>query len=226
VRAHGRHVLFAAALTIAGALTGRALTWADPDHFYALVDEAYANGRGPGSSTADLHAVLYDRGTGLGMLTAFATFLFTHNARVGMLCASLGFAGAVPTMLLLFSNGVILGAFSALYEQRGMGLELWAWMLPHGVTELLAVILCGAAGLAIGEAVLFPGRHTRMANLALHGRRAGEVVIGSVMLFCIAGAIEGVFRQVVHDFWIRWSVAAATALFWAFYFTRAGRDAT
>jgi uncharacterized membrane protein SpoIIM required for sporulation len=141
-----------------------------------------------------------------------------------MLCASLGFAGAVPTLLLLFGNGVILGAFSALYEERGLGLELWAWLLPHGVTELLAVALCGAAGLAIGEAMLFPGRHTRLANLAQHGRRAGEIVIGCVLMFLIAGAIEGVFRQVVHDIWIRWTVAAASALFWAIYFTQAGRE--
>jgi uncharacterized membrane protein SpoIIM required for sporulation len=209
---------------VAGALTGRALTWADPDHFYSLVDEGYAGGRGPGSSTDDLRAVLYKHGDGAGMLTTFATFLFTHNAGVGMLCASLGFAGAVPTLLLLFGNGVILGAFSALYEQRGLGLELWAWLLPHGVTELLAVTLCGAAGLAIGESVLFPGRHTRLANLALQGRGAGVIVIGCVLLFLIAGLIEGIFRQVVHDFWIRWLVAVATALFWAVYFTRSGRE--
>ena len=226
VRAFHRHVVLAAALMAIGVVTGRGLTLADPDHFYALVDEEMAGGRSPAASTDDLREVLYSKKDAVGALSVFATFLFTHNARVGILCAALGFAAAVPTLLLLFYNGVTLGAFSALYETRGLGLELWAWILPHGVTELLAIVLCAAAGLAMGESVLFPGRHARLANLALQGRRAGELVVGSVLLFLVAGLIEGLFRQLVHDILVRWALAAATAVFWAVYFRSAGREET
>jgi uncharacterized membrane protein SpoIIM required for sporulation len=225
VRALSRPVILAGLLTVLGALAGRALTLADADRFYAFVDEAYAQGRGPAASTEDLRAVLYhgDDREG-GALAAFATFLFTHNARVGILCAAMGFAAAVPSLLLIFDNGIILGAFSALYEQRGLGFELWGWLLPHGVTELLAVVLCGGAGIAMGEAVLFPGRHTRLRNLALCGREAGAIVIGSILMFLVAGLIEGIFRQVVHDVIARYLVALSTAVFWAFYFLVSGRE--
>jgi uncharacterized membrane protein SpoIIM required for sporulation len=150
-------------------------------------------------------------------------YLFTHNARVGMLCAALGFAAGVPVMLLLFTNGLLLGAFAALYQDRGLGIEFWAWILPHGVTELLAVVLCGAAGLAVGESLLFPGRHTRLVNLGRRGREAGVVVLGAVLMLLLAGLVEGIFRQTVHDVFVRLSVALLSAVWWTLYFTGAGR---
>lgn len=223
VRTLRRHLALSAALLMLGTLTGLGLTATDPNRFYALVDEDYAQGRTPASTTGELREVLYDDKHPADLLGAFAMYLFTHNARVGMLCAALGFAAGVPVMLLLFSNGLLLGAFAALYQERGLGIEFWAWILPHGVTELLAVVLCGAAGLAVGESLLFPGRHTRLHNLGLRGREAGVVVLGAVLMLLLAGLVEGVFRQTVHDVVLRLSVAVLTAGFWTVYFTRVGR---
>ena len=59
VRAHAPHVALAAALLLLGAVTGFALTARDPERFYAFVDPAYAQGRGPTSSTESLREVLY-----------------------------------------------------------------------------------------------------------------------------------------------------------------------
>ena len=87
-------------------------------------------------------------------------------------------------------------------------------------------MLCGAAGLAVGESLLFPGRHTRLHNLGLRGREAGVVVLGAVLMLLLAGLVEGVFRQTVHDVALRLSVAMLSALFWAVYFTRVGRETT
>jgi len=226
VRRLRRHLALAAALLLLGTLTGLGLTTTDPNHYYALVDEDYAQGRTPASTTEELRQVLYDDKHPVDLLGAFAMYLFTHNAKVGMMCAAFGFAAGVPVMLLLFSNGLILGAFAALYQERGLGLDFWAWILPHGVTELLAVLLCGAAGLAVGESLLFPGRHTRLANLGRRGREAGVVVLGAVLMLLLAGLVEGIFRQTVHNVPMRLSVAALSALFWAVYFTTVGRPET
>jgi uncharacterized membrane protein SpoIIM required for sporulation len=223
VRALRSHVALSAALLLLGTVTGLGLTATDPNRFYALVDEDYAQGRTPASTTDELRQVLYDDKQPADLLGAFAMYLFTHNARVGMLCAALGFAAGVPVMLLLFTNGLLLGAFAALYQDRGLGIEFWAWILPHGVTELLAVVLCGAAGLAVGESLLFPGRHTRLVNLGRRGREAGVVVLGAVLMLLLAGLVEGIFRQTVHDVFVRLSVALLSAVWWTLYFTGAGR---
>jgi len=226
VRALRKHLALSAALLLLGTVTGLGLTATDPNRFYALVDEDYAAGRTPASTTEELRQALYDDKHPADLLGAFAMYLFTHNARIGMLCAALGFAAGVPVMLLLFTNGLLLGAFAALYQERGLGIEFWAWILPHGVTELLAVVLCGAAGLAVGESLLFPGRYTRLVNLGRRGREAGVVVLGAVLMLLLAGLVEGIFRQTVHDVFLRLSVAILSAVFWAVYFARVGREGT
>jgi uncharacterized membrane protein SpoIIM required for sporulation len=223
VRRYFLFVLAAYALLGLGILTGYRMVLADPERYYSLVDDAMAQGRNPAASTQELRDVLYSGGK--GPLGLFATFLFTHNAKIGMVCFAVGFVAGVPVIYLLFFNGLELGAMAALYQTRGLGAELWAWILPHGITELSAVCMCGAAGMAIGAALVFPGRHTRMRNLALQGREVALLALGAVAMFLIAGLIEGIFRQVVHDVAVRWSLATLTLVFWTWYFLAVGRRA-
>lgn len=212
------------ALMALGVVCGYLLTAADMERYYSFVPESMSQGRDPGASTEELREVLYDSKTATEKLTGFASFLFTHNAKVGILCFALGFAAGVPVVFLLFYNGLLLGAMTALYSSRGLGLEFWAWVLPHGVTELLAVCLCGAAGLAIGSSLVFPGSYSRLENLGRKGRQAALLVLGAVVMLFLAALIEGFFRQLVHDEAARWSVAAATLVAWTLYFARVGRE--
>jgi uncharacterized membrane protein SpoIIM required for sporulation len=224
VRAFRWHLLLATAFLVIGTVAGYLLVSLDSDRFYTFVGADMAGGRTPAASTASLREALYSDSHTDGDLAAFASFLFTHNARVGMICFALGFIAGIPVFLLLLTNGLLLGAFWSLYASRGLGGEFWAWISPHGVTELLAVLLCSAGGLVLAHALVFPGRHTRLRSLAVRGRRAGTLVIGSIVMFLAAGLIEGVFRQTVHDMGMRWTVAFASALFWIGYLGFAGRD--
>jgi uncharacterized membrane protein SpoIIM required for sporulation len=188
------------------------------------VDEGLAGGRNPAASTEYLRRGLYDDGgVDTGSLGAFASFLFVHNARIGVLCFALGFVIGLPTILLLFVTGLMMGGFGALYASRGLAVDLWGWILPHGVTELLALVLCGAAGLSIGRAVAFPGRWSRWRSLFERGRVAGVIATGAVGMFLFAGLIEGIFRQKVQDIFLRYLVVLATSVFWTWYFLFAGR---
>ena len=226
VRGLRAHLCLAALFLALGAATAAVQVLDDPERFHAFVADDYAQGRDPSSTTEELRAALeHDAGGAEAQLAAFSSFLFSHNARIGMLSFALGFAAGVPVFLLTFMNGLILGAFAALYGSRGLALQFWGWLLPHGVTEILALLLCAASGLALAESLVFPGRHTRLRNLALRGREAGVVVVGAVAMFLIAGCIEGVFRQLVHSTPIRYAVALSSAAVWTLYFTRAGRKA-
>lgn len=221
-----RYFLFVAAATgllLLGILTGYQMTMADPERYYSFVDEGMASGRTPAASTEELREVLYWNEEE-GWLGAFATQLFTHNSKVGMLCFATGFAAGLPVIYLLFTNGLLLGAMAALYQSRGLGFEFWGWVLPHGVTELGAVCLCGAAGMVLGSSLVFPGRHTRLRNLAIRGREAAILAVGAVALFFLAGLIEGIFRQLVHNLAVRWAVVGATTVFWTWYFLFLGRN--
>lgn len=222
VRAARWHILVAALITIAGVIAAYALTRADTEYYYTFAGDM-AQGRTPASSTAELRAALYDSQGVSGVLGTFAAFLFSHNARIGIAAFALGFVVGLPTLALLFYNGLVLGAFVALYHSRGLGVDLWGWMLPHGVTELTAVIFCGAAGLLLGTALAFPGAQTRLDSLRERGRLAAVIVIGAVLMLFIAGLIEGVFRQTVMNVPARYAVAATTAIGWAAYYGLVGR---
>ncbi|HEX4964923.1 MAG TPA: stage II sporulation protein M [Thermoanaerobaculia bacterium] len=223
VRRYAGFVALSVALVALGVLAGYQLTKADPERYYSFVGEAMAQGRTPAASTQELRDVLYSGGKGMP-LSIFASFLFTHNSKVGMLCFALGFMAGVPVVFLLLDTGLTLGAMAALYASRGLGAEFWAWILPHGVTEIGALCLCGAAGMVIGSSLVFPGRHTRLRNLALHGREVALLAMGAVVMFLVAGAIEGFFRQLVQDLGVRWSLAAVTLVFWTWYFLAVGRS--
>lgn len=222
VRRYFAFVALSIALLALGTFTGYRMTMADPERYHSFVDDSLAGGRTPASSTEELRDVLY---SGEGQeLSVFASYLFTHNSKVGLLCFALGFAAGVPVIYLLFVNGLMLGAMVALYDSRGLGAEFWAWVLPHGVTELTAICLCGAAGMALGSALVFPGRHTRLRNLALRGREVALLGIGAVVMLLLAGLIEGFFRQIVQDVTVRWGLAAVTLVFWTWYFVAVGRS--
>lgn len=223
VRAHRAYLALAFLFLLGGLATGFALTRRDPDRFYSFVNPVLAQGRGPFSSRESLREVLYAKPSAARMLKTFAMFLFSHNTQVGITAFAVGFAGAVPSALLLFSTGLMMGAFGALYASRGLSLELWAWILPHGVTELTAVVLCGAAGMALGMAVLFPGREERRAGLSRRGRDAAVMAVGAVGLFFVAALIEGLFRQLVHSVPIRYSVAGSSGALLLAYLTLLGR---
>jgi len=218
-------MLFSLLLSSVGGFTGYGMTMAEIDHYHLFVGPELANGRDPTAETDELLDVIFNRGPDheQDALGFFATFLFTHNAQIGLLCFAVGIVPLLLVGLLLFRNGAMLGAFVALHDHRDIGVEFGSWVLPHGITELLAVVLCGGAGLAVGMAAIFPGRRTRLDSLVLAGRRAGTVAIGCVSMFFIAALIEGFFRQLVNDVSVRYAVAAVTGAFWAWYFLRAGR---
>jgi len=227
VRALWPELSLSLGITALGVLVAWALVAADPSWYHAFVDPALAGGRDPTASTEELRAVLYGGAEQEGMLSVFASFLFVHNAQIGMMAFALGFVAGVPTAYLLFTNGLMLGAFLQLYASRGLLWPLVGWLLPHGIPEIGAVILCGAAGLHLGRAMVLPGPRTVRRSVAESGRRAALVVMGSVILFAVAGVVEGVFRQLITDDTVRFSLAAFNAVWffgWLFVMGRARRE--
>ncbi len=226
VRDLGRYLAFSSGIFFAGMAVAWFMVLRDPTFYFAFVAESMASGRDPNATTESLRSALFDGGdSDSSSLAMFASFLASHNAKIGMMAFGLGFAGGVPTVYLLFQNGLVLGAFSGLYHSRDLTFELYSWLLPHGVTEILAVLLCGAAGLYIGKAAVFCEENlSRMDSIVAAGKRVGPTVIGAVVMFFLASLIEGFFRQWVQSIPVRYGVAMVTALFWIFYFVTVGRD--
>ncbi|MDR1581371.1 MAG: stage II sporulation protein M [Synergistaceae bacterium] len=226
VRSIRRPLLVIAITFFVGVIAGYAMVSADINNFSLFVSEGAAQGRGPASTRSELmEEELFAPWPGfLDTFVVFANSLFRHNARIGILSFGLGFLLGVPTIILTVYNGATLGAFVALHAEKGLAIDFIGWLSIHGVTEILALLLAGAAGLAIAQHIIFPGEMPRTDSLASAGREIAGTVVGCVLMFFMAGIIEGGFRQLIAYTPGRYAFAAATAVLWTCYFVFAGRS--
>lgn len=213
-----RETLASFMLSAAAAVVAYVLVRRDGDWFSAFVDPGLASGRDPTATTAYLRDTLYGEATTAEGLSALATFLFTHNAQISLFAFALGFAFCLPTAALMVLNGCMLGAFLALFFSRDLGFEATGWLMIHGSTELLAIVLAGAAGFSIGWAVAFPGHLSRVDAVGEAGRRAATVMAGVVVMLFVAGLLEGFARQLIQVDLARYAVAGLMLIGWLAYF--------
>ncbi|NBC20215.1 MAG: stage II sporulation protein M [Alphaproteobacteria bacterium] len=223
VRSAGLSTLLAFLCLFGAGALSFSLCMTDMDWFWTFQTGMF-DMRTPNASTDYLRSTLYSEEVyAEDMLAAFAAQLFSHNSRIALFAFALGFAFGLPTALLLMYNGAMLGAFVALFTDRGLGYEVTGWLMIHGVTELFAIILAGAAGFMIGGAVAFPGRLSRMASAREAGGRAAQVALGCVVMLFLAALLEGFGRQLINVDAVRYTIAGGTLVIWLAYFYRPGR---
>jgi uncharacterized membrane protein SpoIIM required for sporulation len=121
----------------------------------------------------------------------FAASVFSNNVQVAFVAFALGILLCVGTLYVLIVNGANLGVALGLFAAVGQQPKFWGLVLPHGLLELTSVFIAGAAGLRLGWTVIDPGDRPRLAALAEQGRRTVVIVVGLILTFGVAGAIEG-----------------------------------
>lgn len=208
--------LFSAVLMFGGAIVGYGAAMSDPILAHALWPAQDV--RQPGATQEQLLSVLRSgREHGGGVKFLFASVLFQHNLKVAFLAMATGVLASVPTIFLMTFNGMLLGVFVAIHYRAGIVAELWAWILPHGITELGAIVLCGGVGLMLGQAVLRPGFRSRRQSLLNAGREAARICLGTAGMLVAAAFIESYVRQSHWSTETRILFATGTGIFWAAY---------
>src|SRR5947207_264001 len=129
----------------------------------------------------------------------------THNTQVSIFTLALGMTWGVGTMIMLFYNGVILGAVAADYLLAGQTKFLFGWLLPHGSFEIPAILIAGQAGLVLGGALIGWGQRTSIkARLRQISRDLVTLIFGVGIMLVWVGCVEAVLSQyhvaVIH-FW-------------------------
>jgi len=210
---------------ILGAVLGYKLYFDDQGWFYTLVSPSIADGRTPDASASYLRGTLYghsdwDRGD---WLATFSSLLFTHNTRIAILIFSLGVFLVLPSFMLTFYNGLLLGAFYALFDDNGLGFDVFAWLSIHGVTELCAISIACAGGARLGLAVLLPGQRTRRDALRHHSHDAVKLAILAALMLVVAALFEGFLRQLIEDPFWRLGIGWGMGGIWLCWLMLAGR---
>lgn len=214
VREHRRLFALATALFFLGTIIGFVAVMWDPNLSEALVPESMREHLAhpldgelaPGSESA-----------------ALSTQIFLNNIQVGMLAFGLGLTFGLGTTYVLILNGLMLGALAAVYRQAAMDIPFWATILPHGVIELTAIFLSGAAGFILSGALIKPGNLPRRQALAKAAPAAVGLMLGTIPMYIVAGLIEGFITPRGIPYGLKLGFAALTGVAMIPYLIRFGR---
>ena len=117
--------------------------------------------------------------------------ILANNIVVSLFAYCAGFFFGLGTLYILGLNGLMLGAVFAFVGQHGLRAALLSFMVAHGCVELSVMCLSGAAGAAVGEALIRPGNVTRAESFRLAAARSGVLLAACAVLLVGAGLIEG-----------------------------------
>jgi uncharacterized membrane protein SpoIIM required for sporulation len=208
-------VLLATAILAAGAVFGFLVSWYDaqaarsfllPGDFPMIQPEENGEGGTPAMSS--------------GQLADFSSHLFTNNLSVTLMAFALGITFGVGTAWLLWYNGILIGVLAAVFVEAG---QVWAFatgILPHGVLEIPAIVIGGAAGLLLAGGMIRARAWPRREELGRCGKEAVLLVAGCVPLLAMAAVLEAGVARAPDQFLgsgLKLAVAGVFGLLFAAY---------
>lgn len=150
--------------------------------------------------------------------TEFASAVWVNNAWVAAQAIAMGILG-LPTLYVLATNSLNVGFAGALMITHDRGPLFFGLILPHGLLELTAIFIAGAAGLRLCWAWIAPGPRSRMEALAIQGRISVGISLGLVIVLLVSGVIEGFVTPSGLPTWARLTIGVVVeALFLAYVF--------
>jgi len=117
--------------------------------------------------------------------------ILTNNIVVSIFAYCAGFLFGLGTFYIVGLNGLILGAVFAFTAQHGLDGELFNFIVAHGCVEISVMCLSGAAGAAVGEALIRPGTLQRAQAFRSAALRSGKLLAACAVLLIGTGLIEG-----------------------------------
>lgn len=193
VRKHGYALMLSIMITLVGSAMGAAAMYFDADAKDVIMPFSHLAGN-PSDRVAAEENREEDRLE--GRKTSFSATLMTHNTRVSITAMALGVAYGIGTFILLFYNGVILGAVALDYIVAGESVFLFGWLLPHGVIEIPAILIAGQGGLVLGYAIIGWGTgHSLKTRMRQVTPDVVTLIFGVAIMLVWAGIIEAFFSQ-------------------------------
>lgn len=171
--------------------------------------------------TIDHHQMWTDSVLSVKPLASSA--IMTNNITVCFMTYVAGMLAGIGTIFYLLFNGLLIGVIGVACFQAGMSNNLWSFVAPHGVLELPAIFISGAAGLILARGLLFPGLLSRRDSLFRAGAQSGKLILGIVPILIVAGSIEGFLSPTHLPSALKYAFAAALFSLFAAYLSQSGR---
>ncbi|MBC5994546.1 stage II sporulation protein M [Pontibacter cellulosilyticus] len=214
MRQHHRQ-LFYAFVVFAVAFGLGALSAALDDTFVRLIlGDSYVNQTLQNIRNGDPMAVYKSQGEAEMFL-----MITINNVKVSFMAFALGVFFSLGTFWVLFSNGIMVGAFQFFFYKQGLLLTSVLTIWIHGTLEISAIVLAGTAGFVMGNSLLFPKTYSRLHSFKQGARRGLKIVVGLVPIFITAGFLEGfVTRHTEMPMTLSLFIILSSAAFIIYYF--------
>ncbi|MDN5287301.1 MAG: hypothetical protein JWR38_3575 [Mucilaginibacter sp.] len=141
-----------------------------------------------------------------------------NNLTVTAITFVLGITLSVGTLYNLFKNGIMVGCFQYLFISKGLAFKSVLVIWIHGTLEISTIILAGAAGLIMGNSILFPKTYSRFLSLKRGALDGLKIMIGIAPIVVTAAIFESfVTRHTEMPSWLSMAILAGSFLFIIWY---------
>lgn len=194
-------------LGISGGVLAAVLVQLNPNiAWYFLSEEAVANLKMGRLWTEEIQ----------GISAIASSRIMTNNITVSFSAFALGITGGIGTVLIIVFNGVSLGGIFSALSFYDMAYRLFNFVVAHGFLELSVIIVAGACGLYIGDALIHPGTLSRKRALQKHAVLVVDLIIFNALCLVVAGLVEGYISPYEFiPFWFK--LALGTVLCYAYW---------
>ncbi len=142
-----------------------------------------------------------------------------NNLKVAGLVYMFSLFTSFGTGLMLMYNGIMLGSFQYFFYKYNMLYESVLSIWIHGTIEIFAIIVAGAAGIIMGNSLLFPGTYSRKISFQRGAARGAKIIMGLSPFIILAAFLESFATR--HTEWhdaIRIGIIGLSLVLIIFYF--------
>lgn len=158
---------------------------------------------------------IYSGGSEWGTFLAITV----NNIRVAIMAFAFGVIASVGSAYILFSNGVMVGAFFTMFANNEVFWEASKNIMLHGTIELSVIVVAACGGMVMGNSILFPKTFSRRLSFARGAKNGLKIVVSTIPFFIIAGFIEGfITRYNTMPVWLALTIIMASFALIIYYY--------
>ncbi|CAM3939590.1 stage II sporulation protein M [Mucilaginibacter galii] len=206
---HQRQLLYSFIFFITFFLIGILSAKYDNTFVRLILGDAYVNMTNENIAKGDPFGVYKDKDS---------MYMFFRIAQNNLYVTTVNFVAgiflSIGTLYVLFQNGIMLGAFEYLFISRGLGIQSVLVIWIHGTLEIATIIIAGAAGLILGNSIIFPKTYNRMVSLKKGALQGVKIIVGISPIVVLAAIFESfVTRHTEMPLWLSCSILLCSLFF-------------
>lgn len=222
LRSHSIYFWLACLLFLVPAGVTGLMTLHDPVLIYSIVDELQVVNMEEMYTPDDRKIGRTVKRTDESDLTMFGFYIF-NNISIGFRTFAGGIIFGIGSVFFLLFNGITIGGIAGYLSHTPFVRPFWQFVCGHGSFELTAIIICGAAGLVLGDSLLRPGMLRRRDSLRLRAPVALQLASGGGIMLLVAAFIEAFWSSSGFPSNIKYVVAGLLWILVISYLSLAGR---